>query len=153
MKSILLKLFDVGRDRQGTPRDRLSNGIVVACAVAAALVGTLLVACDGGGGDPVAISYVCENGVAIEGTTTASSAVGCQSCNVSFQLSGTAGAGTSCPAIMFDGSFSRVDSATSQFGVSETSVEGLAAIGNTLYMTGAGNNTLFRADPVPPTTP
>ena len=52
MKNILFKLYRVCRGLQVPPRDRLSNGIVVACAVATAV---LLAACpssDNGGNTP-----------------------------------------------------------------------------------------------------
>ena len=41
-----------------------------------------------------------------------------------------------------------------RFGVMENGPTGLAAIGNTLYMVGTlSGGGLYRADPVPPTTP
>ena len=85
MKSILFKLFNVGRGRQGTPRGRLSNGIVVACAVAAAvLFSVLLAACpsetsNGDGGlitnaeakSPTTTGFTVEYDLGGAGVTTA----------------------------------------------------------------------------------
>ena len=131
-------------DKEPPPADKLSIRTLVACAVAAALVGALLVACDSGGGGAT-ISYVCENGAAIAGDAPTADAAGCQSCNAGFQLSGTMGVGTSCAAIEFDGSFSLVGMATA-FGVGEGFPTGLAAIGNTLYMVGQDRAVLYTVD-------
>ena len=128
---------------------RLSNAPVGALAIAVAVaIAVLLAACPAAGGNGAAAgpsSYTCANGIAVDGTTDASTDAGrirCQSCNLLYKLNGSAGAlGTSCELVAL-GEAARIGT-VAHFGVGETGPTGLAALGTTLYMVGWGNDALY----------
>ena len=86
--------------------------------------------------------YICSNGTAMEGTTGTTGQNRCISCNPLYRLSGPSGAmGTTCEQVAVGEAtpIANVD----QFGVNEGDPYGLAAIGNILYMVGAGTDRLY----------
>ena len=74
-----------------------------------------------------AFSFVCENGVAAAGTDPMEDTPSCQSCNRNYALMGT-----TC-IVELDGTFRRIGAS----GIAGIITNGLASIGNTLYMTGS----------------
>ena len=96
----------------------------------------------GGGGDepdePVAeYDFICTNGTPKDGKSTAQNTEGCASCNTDWTLT--------TDACVFPGAATRVGMAT-KFGQGEGTPRDLAAIGNTLYMVGAGKDRLYTVD-------
>ncbi len=91
-------------------------------------------------------SYVCVNGVASDESADSVGQSRCASCSPIATLDGTADSiGTTCRANVMLGEAVRIGMAM-QFGVSETSPYGLAAIGDTLYMVGDTNDVLYTLD-------
>ena len=131
---------------------RLSNAPVGALAIAVAVaIAVLLAACPAAGGNGAAAgpsSYTCANGIAVDGTTDASTDAGrvrCQSCDFFYKLNGIAGAlGTSCELVAL-GEAARIGT-VAHFGVGESNVRELAGIGTILYMVGLTNDVLYTLD-------
>ncbi len=112
----------------------------------ALMVLVVLVACpaapSGGGGT----GYLCANGTPSSlRDATADDLTRCVSCNPLYRLDGTTDVvGRSCGQVAL-GEATRIGMAN-QFGVSETTPYGLAAIGNTLYMVGDANDIFYTLD-------
>ncbi len=87
-------------------------------------------------------NYICPYGIAVAGEATADGLVRCASCGPIATINGIPSElGTSCELIAL-GAAKRVGT-TAQFGGSESQPRGLAAIGNTLYMTGSTEDWLY----------
>ena len=90
-------------------------------------------------GCPPMAPFICPGGTVTVGDSVTGS-ISCQSCTTAL---GYKLVGSQC--VRFEGDFSRIGTAD-KFGVGEDFPQGLASIGDTLYMVGSKNNALYTLD-------